>query len=413
MSAKLEDAMSELPRTGASKAVASLRALVVHGVVLGACAGVLCCSPSHEEEAGPAAPEAAGALSHADAAVKYWMAEWGKQPHEEPMYLRLPVGVDTRGWGLMHEGFTDYLSGQQNGNRPTKEHYEKDYEFTWDVFTWNIPLWRPVLEPFAGRSDVHYLEIGISEGRATLWMLENILTDPTSRATGIDPFLVEGHEERLRENLRKFASPEKVQVIKGFSQDVLPELEPDSYDIIYIDGSHLAGDVLFDAVYTWRLLRDEGLVIHDDYMWQYKHRQPPDMHPLVAIDAFITGKRNTAQVLHRGRQLILRKLPLELPGFCWNRDPCLRIGNYLYAWNSHRLLEVSTEKAIPLTKRERAVLRKILRSRRIGAEAELVLEEDIAALRSRFPKEFERLETLLDLKSSSPPAPGTPAKPGS
>ncbi len=64
------------------------------------------------------------------AAVKYWMAEWGEQPHDEPMYLRLPVGVDTRGWAPMHEGFTDYLRGQKNWNRPTKEHYETDYEFT-------------------------------------------------------------------------------------------------------------------------------------------------------------------------------------------------------------------------------------------------------------------------------------------
>jgi hypothetical protein len=82
----------------------------------------------------------------------------------------------------------------------------------------------------------------------------------------------------------------------------------------------------------------------------------------------------------------------------------LRVGNYLYAWNSNRLLEVGTEKAIPLSKTERSVLQEILRSRRIGAEAELVLEEDIAALRSRFPGAFERLATLLDLRISSPPA---------
>ena len=206
------------------------------------------------------------------------------------------------------------------------------------------------------------------------------------------------------------ADSERVEVIKGFSQDVLPELEPQSYDLIYIDGSHLAGDVLFDSVYTWRLLRDGGLVIHDDYMWKFEDDVPPDMRPLVAVDAFITGRRNTIEVVHRGRQLILRKRSLELPDFCWNKDPCLRIGNYLYAWNSRKLLEIGTGKSVPLTKTERAVLKGILRSRRIGADAELVLEEDIREIRSQFPEEFERLATRLDLNLARAPGGGSMAR---
>ena len=82
----------------------------------------------------------------------------------------------------------------------------------------------------------------------------------------------------------------------------------------------------------------------------------------VSVDAFITGRRNRVDVLHRGRQLILRKIPLELPAFCWNRDPCLRIGRYLYAWQSDRLLEVGTDREIPLSKREGLVLQEILRA---------------------------------------------------
>ena len=95
-----------------------------------------------------------------------------------------------------------------------------------------------LLAPFEGKPNLNYLEIGTSEGRATFWMLENILTHPSCRATGIDPFLVEGHEQRFRENLATFGQPEKVRVIKGFSQDVLPTLAPASYDIIYIDASY-------------------------------------------------------------------------------------------------------------------------------------------------------------------------------
>jgi predicted O-methyltransferase YrrM len=369
------------------------------GVGLGACAAALLGSPSLAQpgEADlPAASEASGKLG-----PPFWLNRWRKLPHDAPMYLRLPAGVDQRDWDAMSEGYAAWLKSQKRFDTPTADHYEKGYEFTWDVFTWNVPLWRSILEPFVGRPDLLYLEIGVAEGRALLWMLENVLTDPTSRATGIDPFMVEGHEARFHENLKKSPGANRVRMIKGFSQDVLPELEPDSYDIIYIDGSHLAGDVLFDAVYTWRLLRDGGLVIHDDYMWQ--PAKPADMHPLVSVDAFVTGRRNTARVLHRGRQLVLQKQALELPSFCWNRDPCLRVGNYLYAWNSNRLLEIGTEKSIPLSKSERAVLQEILRSRRVGAEAELVLEQDVAHLRARHPEEFARLVELLDLRLAQVP----------
>ena len=277
------------------------------------------------------------------------------------------------------------------------EAYKENYVFSWNTFTWNIPLWRSVLASFAGKPNLRYLEIGISEGRAAFWILENILYHPTSRATGIDPFTVERHEKSLYDNLEKFGKPEKLRIIKGFSQDVLPGLEPDSYDIIYIDGSHLAGDVLFDAVDTWRLLKVGGVVIHDDYMWHYGRRTPAEMRPLIAIDAFITGMRNTVEVIHRGNQLILRKLKQELPEFCWNRDPCARIGNHFYAWKSQRMFEIGNEEPIELTEEEHEVVKEILRSRRFGAEADRILPEDIAPLRSRHPKEFERIRVLLDL----------------
>jgi predicted O-methyltransferase YrrM len=325
------------------------------------------------------------------AAVSYFL-EWWKAERitpEEPMYLRLPVGVDTRDWDLMYEGWR-VSEGNPTPDPERKEPYEKDYDFSWDVFTWSKP-------------NLHYLEIGTSEGRATFWMLENILTHPTCRATGIDPFFGKGQEQRFYENVEKFGHPEKVRIIKGLSQDVLPQLPPASFDIIYVDGSHLAGDVLFDAVDTWRLLKDGGVVIHDDYMWHYTDSRPTEMRPLVAIDAFITSMRNTVEVLHRGRQVILRKLKQELPPFCGNSNPCARVGNHFYAWKSWKLFEIGTRKPVELSTTEHVVLKKILRSRRFGAEADRLVPEDVAPIFAQYPKEFEHLSTLLNLKGRPSP----------
>ena len=56
------------------------------------------------------------------------------------------------------------------------EYYLKNYKFTTDWFTNRIPLWEKILAPLKGKQGIHYLEIGVFEGRSAIWMLENILT---------------------------------------------------------------------------------------------------------------------------------------------------------------------------------------------------------------------------------------------
>lgn len=67
--------------------------------------------------------------------------------------------------------------------------YQEEYDFSSeDWFTRNIPIWEVALASYKGRLDIHYLEIGAFEGRSGMWMLDNILTHPSSRMTVIDPF---------------------------------------------------------------------------------------------------------------------------------------------------------------------------------------------------------------------------------
>ena len=109
-----------------------------------------------------------------------------------------------------------------------------DPVFSADWHSHNIPALTEVLAKFKGQSNIRALEIGCFEGKGTLWMLENILTDKASRITCIDTF--QGSAEHAHfgmsfETARlKFQTnigdDPKVSLIVGKSHAVLNALWP-------------------------------------------------------------------------------------------------------------------------------------------------------------------------------------------
>src|SRR5579864_5528568 len=164
--------------------------------------------------------------------------------------------------------------------------------FTQDWFTSNIPNWTSLLAELRGQPGVRALEVGSFEGRSACWLLENILTGPGARLDCVDNFTAaveknigfqaEGIRDRFDANIAPWL--ERVTVHAGNSGDVLRGLT-DTYDFIYIDGSHLAPDVLLDAVLSWRLLKAGGIMIFDDFLWNLLPR--PEQQPGTAIRSFL------------------------------------------------------------------------------------------------------------------------------
>ena len=190
--------------------------------------------------------------------------------------------------------------------------YKNSYHFTEDWFSSNIPVWASALKQYQGKPDVQYLEIGTWEGRSLLWVLDNILTHPTSRLTAIDPLIDDPGwptskdiKGTLFANIKLSGKEDRVNVIVGFSQVELRKLPLDSYDIIYIDGSHASFDTLEDLVLSSRLLKENGLMIMDDYQ-HYADRLLFD-RPKFAMDAFYATFREQFDVIHYGWLVMLKK----------------------------------------------------------------------------------------------------------
>jgi predicted O-methyltransferase YrrM len=169
------------------------------------------------------------------------------------------------------------------------------------------------LASLTGAGDASLLEVGSFEGRSAIWFLDNVLTHPTATITCVDPFIGPGAEAQFDHNMRVSGHAAKVTKIKGRSEVVLLDLKPASYDAIYIDGSHLAVNVLMDAALSWTLLKRGGVLIFDDYLW--RPERPAWNRPQLAIDLFLSMVGTDAVVLHKTHQAIVRKVgqPADSP----------------------------------------------------------------------------------------------------
>ncbi len=186
--------------------------------------------------------------------------------------------------------------------------------FTADWFSHNIPNWDTWLVEFKGREGVRFLEVGAFEGKASVWLLDNVLTHAASRMTCCDLWsgAIQGNyegtgeqvEARFDENLRPFAG--RFEKLKGRSYEVLAALVRDGrwFDGVYIDGDHYGPEVLRDGVLAFALLKPGGVLIFDDYLW----RMPiVRVFPGEAIDAFLHVFRHEIAVVSKGNQVVIRK----------------------------------------------------------------------------------------------------------
>lgn len=148
------------------------------------------------------------------------------------------------------------------------------------------------------------LEIGCYEGRATCWLLDNIVTHPDASLLCLDIF----EQPVFRPNIGTRPNASQVHLILGPSRDSLRSVGPPaSFDFIYIDGGHGSIDVLEDAVLAFRLLKVGGVIGFDDYKWKDKSLKA-EGYPKPAIDVFLDLYDPKIEVLGKNYQVWIRKI---------------------------------------------------------------------------------------------------------
>ena len=199
----------------------------------------------------------------------------------------------------------------------------KEYEYT----DWAKDWCKPAIEnskflfdKFETPSKV--LEVGTFEGAYTFWLADNYkLTVDT-----VDPFdgtVYNVSKEdfnfvynNFKHNLDMCVNKDNVTLHNDNSYDVLKRMT-DIFDFIYVDGSHIASNVLEDLVLSFKLLKKGGIMLMDDATaWKYRDQLTKEVShdighaPRLAVDSFIHCNWADIKVINlpAGNQVAIQKL---------------------------------------------------------------------------------------------------------
>jgi len=179
--------------------------------------------------------------------------------------------------------------------------------FTATWFNNNALLWKEKVIPRLPNNST-ILEIGVYEGYCTKWMCENI---SNCRIEIIDTFLG-SVENNLIQDLyiafleNTFKYRDIIKINKGESYEHVRKFSKNYFDLIYVDGSHKAKDVLIDAIQSFYCLKLNGIMVFDDYEWSPYNDE--NLHPKKGINIFLDLFKNEIELIHKEYQVIIKRI---------------------------------------------------------------------------------------------------------
>jgi predicted O-methyltransferase YrrM len=108
-------------------------------------------------------------------------------------------------------------------------------------------------------------------------------------------------------NVKKAGVENRITLLEGDSVEKLLELSKnnETFNFIYVDGSHKCLDAYTDIVIAWNILEKGGIMAVDDYKWNMN--APVLERPYDGVNRFLKKYRYTLEILSVGYRIYFRK----------------------------------------------------------------------------------------------------------
>jgi len=184
------------------------------------------------------------------------------------------------------------------------------YKYTKDWFLYS-EIKKNILQFVDTALEHRILEIGCYEGLSSVFFADNLLTNPTSTLTCVDPFLridnndheyllLNNEECNFDYNMSVCDNSNKITIHK-ITSDEFFKSNTNIYNFIYIDGSHECDFITRDMENAFCFLEYRGIMWMDDYEGgdggQIKR----------TMNQFLNKYKGQYEIIHIGYQLAIRK----------------------------------------------------------------------------------------------------------
>ena len=171
-------------------------------------------------------------------------------------------------------------------------------------FADHVQLWEEILGFMKTKPNV-CLESGALYGGSSVYILEEYC-----KMEGSHHYIMDiNSNEYIEMNIYPYR--DKVTYLKGESADSFKQFEhfgetEEFLDFVYIDGNHMSKYVLEDAVNSFYCLKNNGIMIFDDFGGGLE--QEPHLQVKTAVDSFINSYHKYLNVVYVGYQIIIQKI---------------------------------------------------------------------------------------------------------
>lgn len=246
--------------------------------------------------------------------IKNKIKNFSHQEYNKDSYLdddKIKKQIETCDDLFFRNNFLKNINIKDNNYLPVNYKMLMNYKYTQSWFL-ESEIKKLLLNFVDKNSKNTILEIGCFEGLSAVFFADNLLDDPKSTLTCVDPFLTivindhkqfltKGEEKNFDYNISICKNSDKISIKKITSDKFFIDNDK-TFNFIYIDGSHECDFIKRDMENSFKVLENNGIMWMDDY------GGGDGIQIRNTMNTFLQKYKGHYELIHKGYQLAIKKI---------------------------------------------------------------------------------------------------------